>query len=462
MEIICPLSKNISNVYNKQNYNNSLKYRKIMYLKELIINDDYLLYNTLTDELILLDKNEYNDFNNENLKDNNFILYQYLIKHWFLVPNDLSEKTMVYLYRNIFCNDNQPLLNKTINSYTILTTTDCNARCYYCFELGTKRINMSKQTAEDVANFIIDNSDHNKQINISWFGGEPLFNSEVIDIISEKLTENGLKYSCGMTSNGYLFDDSLTDKANTLWNLRKVQITLDGTEKNYNKTKAYIYKNDNNPFETVLNNIERLVKSNIYVSIRCNISKYNYLEFYDLIDIIYDRFKDYKNKISMYFFVLFENIENNLIIRTDEERNFLYNELYKLEDYCLKKGLHQPSTMRNISGIKTQHCMADSSNSVMITPEGNLGVCEHYIDSNFFGSIYDNKLDRDYNNLNEWRQKHNEFEQCNTCCYYTKCNRLKKCVPIKSMEYPLCYNKINRKTEVAIKTEYEKFKLNNN
>lgn len=34
-----------------------------------------------------------------------------------------------------------------ITNYVIFTTTDCNARCFYCYELGRSRIPMSVETA---------------------------------------------------------------------------------------------------------------------------------------------------------------------------------------------------------------------------------------------------------------------------------------------------------------------------
>ena len=43
-----------------------------------------------------------------------------------------------------------------IIGYTIFTTTDCNARCFYCFELGRSRIPMSEETAHKTARYIRD------------------------------------------------------------------------------------------------------------------------------------------------------------------------------------------------------------------------------------------------------------------------------------------------------------------
>lgn len=428
MKIIVPISRNILKIWNKQKYSEYLEYRPILYLKSLSIDDGILLYNIMTNEMIIISKEEFNDINNGNLKETNFFLHHFLVTHWFMIPKDQNEKTMVYLHRNI--TRSNKLVDRHLNNFTILTTTDCNARCYYCFELGAKRISMSKQTAEDVAKFIIHKADPNDFVRISWFGGEPLYNNEVIDIISNRVKDSGLRLASSMISNGYLFDDELVDRAANIWNLKNVQITLDGTEAVYNKTKAYVYK-DVNPFEVVLNNIEKLMKSNISVNIRLNLGLKNYKDLYELINTLHDRFIDYKNKFSVYATLLYENLENNLLSYTDEQRRFVLNESIKLNNLCIEKGIAYTNSSKYFrgEGIVCRSCMADSPIAAMITPDGKLGSCEHYVDSDFYGSIYDtSSLDRDYDSIRKWKELRDEKSECNTCFYYPKCFRLKGCV----------------------------------
>lgn len=49
-----------------------------------------------------------------------------------------------------------------------------------------------------------------------------------------------------MTSNGYIFNDELVEKAKNEWKLKNIQITLDGTRDVYNKAKNYYSENDSN------------------------------------------------------------------------------------------------------------------------------------------------------------------------------------------------------------------------
>ena len=458
MKIISDISNDILDVFKKQKYRNDCEYKQIKYLKFLNVDCGVLIYNLLTNEMILLDNNEYNCFINNTLKEDNFILYSFLVKHWYFIPNEFNEKMMVYLYRNM--KQSNVLLSNFINTFIILTTTDCNARCYYCFELGTKRINMSNQTAMDVAKYIEEKANPELPVRISWFGGEPLYNSDVIDIITGYLKEKNIKYVSTMVTNGYLFNDSNVKKSKELWNLKNVQITLDGTEEVYNKTKAFIYKNDNNAFKTVLNNIERLISNSINVNIRCNTSKNNYNDLYKLVDVIDERFKNNRKYLSIYFAVLFE--EAKQLFYSDfphEERNFIHNEMYKLEDYAKEKGLFKvhDKLIKSLGGIKTTHCMVTDSSTVLVSPEGKLGSCEHYVDSDFFGSIYDEyyNLNRDYSNIHKWREKSKDIPECDNCHFYPKCFRINGCEP--DDPYPVICNKFYRKIDGIMLNTYKKY-----
>lgn len=458
MKIISPISKTVLNFWKKQIYNDNLNYRPIIYLRNIIVDDGVLLYNLMTNEIILITEDQYNDFINNKLKETDFFLYRFLITHWFVVPPGYNEKMMIYLYRN--ANYNERLVERNVNVFVVLTTTDCNARCYYCFELGAKRVHMTTQTAEDVAKYIVYKADPNKAVHISWFGGEPLYNYEVIDIISNYIKDKGLRLRSSMTSNGYLFNDELVDKAKSLWNLLNVQITLDGSENVYNKIKAYIYKNNESPFQTVINNIERLLKNGISVSIRLNISEKNYTDLYKVIDVLHERFKDYKN-LNVYVALLYEDVEVNKLSHDDEHRKFLYNESLKLEKYMDENDMFNHMKSRFLKDISCHACMGDVPSTILISPEGNLGSCEHFVDNDFYGSIYDTvTFDRDYENLRGWKERIPEKEECNSCFYYPKCIRLKRCASslnVKSKEF--CkreYDDLDGHV-VAMYEEYKKY-----
>ena len=147
---------------------------------------------------------------------------------------------------------------------------------------------MTKETALKVAEYINYKSPANP-ISLHWFGGEPLFNMKAIDIITGYLRDNGRTFKSTITTNGYLFDSKIISKAKHSWGLTEVQITLDGTETIYNKTKNFIYKNTN-AFKTVFKNIGLLLNAGIRVMIRLNVSDENKEDLYELVNQLYDAF----------------------------------------------------------------------------------------------------------------------------------------------------------------------------
>ena len=220
-------------------------YRLMKYCMEEEVEDGVLLFNLLTREMVLLNREEREGI----LEDRS------MRERWFVVPEDTNEKELVDLVRWMSNARKKPL--ETITRFSIFPTTDCNARCFYCFEKGCSRIHMSQETAQKVVGFVKTRSGGQKA-HLAWFGGEPLFNQSAIDTICQGLAQEGVEYYSTMVSNGYLFDEETVRKAVGSWDLKNVQITLDGTEKVYNRSKAYIYQ-EGSPYQVVMGNIQRLL-----------------------------------------------------------------------------------------------------------------------------------------------------------------------------------------------------------
>lgn len=95
--------------------------------------------------------------------------------------------------------------------------------------------------------------------------------------------KRGVVFKSEMTTNGYLLDEKMVARATNLWNLKTVMICLDGTEKRYNLTKAYVNVKDN-PYQRVLRNISYLLENKIHVDLRMNFDLDNYNEFQDIVE----------------------------------------------------------------------------------------------------------------------------------------------------------------------------------
>lgn len=413
MKIIKKAKSSVTKLLGKQKIKKT-SYRLMKYTLLRECKDETLLYNVITGELAILDKDEQRVL--ESLPCEISEEYGWLIEKYFLVPVDYDEKKTVNQLRGIL----GIMEDKgAVTGYTILPTTYCNARCFYCYECNYKHIHMTKETAIRVVEYMAEHS-KGKKISIGWFGGEPLVGEGIISFISEKLTKRNIEFSSSMISNGALFDEELVKKAVELWKLKSVQVTIDGTEDIYNKVKDYIGFTGS-PYKRVLSNIRLLSKAGIRVSIRINLGFHNEDDTKKLIAELSEYFKEYEN-VSMYVHELFENEGINPRAYTSEENSHLTEKVIELNDYIADKGKYIAD--KGLPSLAIRHCMADNSKSVIIQPDGGLSKCEHFNEGDEFGSIYTNE--RDSKKLKEWRS-YIELDRCAECPLYPSCVLPNRC-----------------------------------
>ena len=435
MKVIIPTTPLIEQIVGPQKRVEGQRYRLMTYVVQQPVDDGVLLYNTLTCSLVLLTPDEAADITAQ----------QELIDRWFLVPQEHDDQKLCRQIRQMAA-----LLKpaaKAITNYTILTTTGCNARCFYCFEKGTKPVTMTAETASQVVRYIVAHRGDEK-ITLRWFGGEPLVNVKMIDQICMELSEQGVPFRSTMTSNGYLIDADMVQRARDLWQLRSVQITLDGTEQTYNRVKDYVYRGVN-AFERVLQNIAMLTAAGIRVSIRLNVDKHNIGEMAELVQLLHQRFGTNEH-LSIYSHELF-------VERTPEDEAEIFAQQTQLAQQIAACGYknHKRGLQKD---IRLNHCMADGDGSVVIAPDGNLGKCEHYIDSNFFGHIDSEEHDKAV--LRKFKERQAGIDACATCFYYPQCIRLVMCAD----EFDCTSGKqqyLLSKMKEAMKYEYERYLCKN-
>ena len=402
MQVIIPTTSLVEQIVGRQKRTDGQSYRLMTYVVQQPVNDGMLLYNTLTCSLVLLTPDEAADIT----------MQQELIGRWFLVPQAHDDQKLCRQIRQMVA-----LLKpaaKAITGYTILTTTGCNARCFYCFEKGTKPVTMTAETADKVARYIVTHRDDEK-VQIRWFGGEPLVNVKVIDQICTELREQDVPFHSTMVSNGYLFDADMVQRARDLWQLQQVQITLDGTELTYNRVKAYVHQGVN-AFERVLQNIAMLTAAGIRVSIRLNVDKHNIGEMAELVLLLHQRFGTNEH-LSIYSHELF-------VKRTPEDDAEIFAQQTQLAQQIAACGYkrHKRGLQKD---IKLNSCIADGSGSVVIVPDGHLSKCDNYLDSNFFGHIDSEEHDKAI--LRKFKERLADIDACATCFCYPQCIRLVMC-----------------------------------
>lgn len=368
--------------------------------------DGRLLFHTLTGMLVLLE----DEADAEASRDE-------LIKEMFYVPEDFDELA----YADKVISIAKALKNgsgqKKKLSYTVLTTTDCNARCYYCYEAGISCCYMSADVAKDVSDYITGASD-GREVELRWFGGEPLMNPEVIDIICGKLREAGVEYTSAMVSNGYLFNGDVIGKAKGLWNLKSVQITLDGCGEVYNRVKAY--KEPGDAYSRVINNVDNALKAGIKVHIHLNVSRKNISDLMTLADELEKTFSKREGLFA-----------SAALLGDFRRENGRFNgDVYDAQEYLkLRKKLKDAGFEGKRVPLKRElnfnNCMADNDGCEIILPDGRLSKCDEQLDKDCFGDIY--SKERDTENIKSWKEQV-KLPECYGCPLYARCINLKKCV----------------------------------
>ena len=111
---------------------------------------------------------------------------------------------------------------------------DCNLACKYCFaeegEYHGRRALMSFEVGKKAIDFLLENSGNRRNLEVDFFGGEPLMNWNVVKQIVEygrsKETEFDKKFRFTLTTNGMLLTDEVMEFANR--EMSNVVLSLDG------------------------------------------------------------------------------------------------------------------------------------------------------------------------------------------------------------------------------------------
>lgn len=258
-----------------------------------IKNKKILAYNTLTTALVVLEPCVYkNIFENHDYSQRDSIQ---LLEMGFLIDDTFDEhQYLKSLRETVAKSDNK------ISNLTIATTMDCNARCYYCFEHGCHHDTMTLETADELVKYICKNWNE-KQICITWFGGEPLLAPHIIDYVTKCLEERSINFISKITTNGFLLNEELCRKAKYMWHTTRIQISMDGMGEEYNKIKNYVRIDSyTNPFNVVIQNIEIALKTELLVRIRINCNPDNMQKSIAFMEYLQSKFHKFPN-FNAYF-----------------------------------------------------------------------------------------------------------------------------------------------------------------
>ncbi|MCH5249739.1 MAG: thioether cross-link-forming SCIFF peptide maturase [Lachnospiraceae bacterium] len=111
---------------------------------------------------------------------------------------------------------------------------DCNLACKYCFaqegEYHGRRALMSFEVGKKALDFLVDNSGNRVNLEVDFFGGEPLLNWDVVKQLVEYgrsiEKEHNKKFRFTLTTNGILLNDEIMEFVNK--EMGNIVLSIDG------------------------------------------------------------------------------------------------------------------------------------------------------------------------------------------------------------------------------------------
>ncbi|MGN1126787.1 MAG: thioether cross-link-forming SCIFF peptide maturase [Ruminococcus sp.] len=133
---------------------------------------------------------------------------------------------------------------------------DCNLCCKYCFagegEYSGDRSLMTFEVGKRALDFLIEQSGDRKNLEVDFFGGEPLMNFDVVKQLVEYARsiekEKGKNFRFTLTTNGVLLDDEVMEWANK--ECYNVVLSLDGRKETNDRMR--VTKNNKGSYDLIM------------------------------------------------------------------------------------------------------------------------------------------------------------------------------------------------------------------
>ena len=310
----------------------------------------YYFYDVNTFSLLHINKGMYDILNGHTVADKIHVKsIERLLQKGYL-SNHRPQK-IEHPYTNIL----EDYFKGNIRKVTLQITQSCNLTCRYCTYAnpieGRQRHHESKSMPMNIAkkaiDYLFDHSENEPDINIGFYGGEPLLERRKIKELMEYADQKAEKYmknlTYAMTTNATLLDDETVEfliKHNV-----NVLISLDVPREIHNKNRTY-RRTGKGCFDDVIRNIE-----NIYDK---------YPEFVEQISV--NSVLDTENDFSCYneFFTSYSTIKdlrisanniNTKLLATEFSTEESYLIEYKYEKFKLMMALLGNISMQDVSLI---------------------------------------------------------------------------------------------------------------
>ena len=301
---------------------------------------------------------------------------------------------------------------------------DCNLACRYCFaeegEYHGRRALMTEEVGKRALEFLVENSGSRKNLEVDFFGGEPLMNFDVVKELvrygRELETRHDKKFRFTLTTNGILLNDEVMEFANREMN--NVVLSIDGRKEVNDRMRPF--RNGAGSYDNIVPKFKKFAESrnqtNYYVR---GTFTHNNLDFSE----------DVKHLAELGF----EQISVEPVVASDtdsyaireEDLDTILNEYDNLAKYILKRRKEGKwfiffHFMIDLSGgpcvAKRLSGCGSGTEYLAVTPWGDLYPCHQFVGEEGFkmGTVFEGvtntALRDEFKKLNVYAK-----EKCRDC-----------------------------------------------
>lgn len=287
---------------------------------------------------------------------------------------------------------------KVIKAMCLHIAHDCNLRCRYCFasqgDFQGERSLMSKEVGRKAVDFLIKNSGNRRNLEVDFFGGEPLMNFEVVKDIVKYAREREKKYNKNfrftITTNATLLDEDTMTYINE--NMKNVVLSIDGDKETNDYMRPSI--NGKGTYDSILPKLKKMVgkRGDQEYYLRGTFTKYNLNFSKDVLHLVDQGFKE----ISVEPVVT--EPEKDYAIG-EEDLTTIFKDYESLaQEYVKRKKKGKPFNFFHFNidlsqgpcAYKRLSGCGAGNEYVAITPEGDIYPCHQFVGNDDFvmGSIF--------------------------------------------------------------------------
>lgn len=355
-----------------------------------------------------------------------------------LLEDKYDDKDIMEAYEEISLLENEGILysegvsiqdiryneDNIIKALCLHVAHDCNLRCNYCFasqgDFKGDRSLMSLEVGKKALEFLVKHSGSRRNLEVDFFGGEPLMNFEIIKklvMYGKDLEKNYNKhFRFTITTNGVLLDEDNMKFINEY--MDNVVLSLDGRKRINDNMRRTI--TDEGSYDIILPKFQKMVakRGDKDYYVRGTFTSYNLdfsndvLHFYDkgfkkisIEPVVTSPDKDYGIKEEHIDTILkeYEKFSKDYINIKKKDDDFLF--FHFMID--LDQG---PCIVKRIVG-----CGAGSE-YMAVTPEGELYPCHQFVGDKKFkiGNVYEgitnNEIVKEFKNASVYNK-----EKCRSC-----------------------------------------------